>query len=98
VNRLNFEFVAAPATAVTEPPQVKSAAYNSIMSLKNAALVALIGMTLLTFLMAVVFIRDVSAFAAGAIAAIAFLVSLIHVLASLGLAVFLYVFYKAQAR
>jgi hypothetical protein len=68
------------------------------MSLKNAALFALIGMTLLTILLAAVFIRDVSAFVAGAIAAIAFLVSLIHVLASLGVAVFLYVFYKAQPR
>jgi hypothetical protein len=73
-------------------------AYNSIMTLKNAAFFALIGMTLLTVVLAVVFIRDVSAFVAGAIAAMAFLVSLIHLLASLSVTVFLYVFYKAQPR
>jgi hypothetical protein len=67
------------------------------MSLKNAALFALIGMTLLTVLLAVGFIRDFSAFLAGAIAAMALLISLIHLLASLGVAVFLYVFYKAQS-
>lgn len=68
------------------------------MTLKNAALFAFIGMTLLTILLAVAFIRDVSAFLAGAIAAVAFLVSLIHLLASLGVTVFLYVFHKAQPR
>jgi hypothetical protein len=68
------------------------------MTLKNAALFALVGMTLLTILLAVVFIRDVSAFVAGAIAAMAFLVSLIHLLAGLGVTVFLYVFFKAQSR
>ena len=40
------------------------------MTLKNAALFALIGMTLLTVMLAVHFIRDVSALLAGAIAAI----------------------------
>jgi hypothetical protein len=68
------------------------------MTLKNAALFAFIGMTLLTILLAVVFIRDLTSFLAGAIAAMAFLVSLIHLLASLGVTVFLYVFYKAQSR
>lgn len=68
------------------------------MALKNAALFALIGMTLLTVLLAVVFIRDVSAFVAGAIAAMSFLVSLIHLLASLSVTVLLYVFYKTQSR
>jgi hypothetical protein len=67
------------------------------MSLKHAALFALIGITLLTVLLAVGFIRDFSAFLAGAIAAMALLISLIHLLASLGVAVFLYVFYKAQS-
>jgi hypothetical protein len=66
------------------------------MTLKNAAFFALIGMTLLTILLAVGFIRDVSALVAGAIAAMAFLVSLIHLLASLSVTVFMYVFYKAQ--
>ena len=66
------------------------------MTLKTAALFAWIGVTLLTVLLAVGFIRDVSIFLAGAIAAMAVLISLIHLLASLSVAVFLYVFYKAQ--
>jgi hypothetical protein len=66
------------------------------MTLKNAALFAWIGTTLLTVLVAVGFIRDLSGFVAGAIAAMALLISLIHLLASLAVTVFLYVFYKAQ--
>ena len=66
------------------------------MSLKNAAFFALIGITLLTVLLAVGFVLDFSAFLAGAIAALALLKSGIHLLASLSLAVFLYVFYKKQ--
>jgi hypothetical protein len=67
------------------------------MTVKSAAFFALIGMILLTVLLAAGFIRDVSAILAGAIAAIALLKSLIHLLASLSVAVFLYVFYKAQS-
>ena len=67
------------------------------MTLKSAAFFALIGMILLTVLLAAGFIRDVSAILAGAIAAIALLKSLIHLLASLSVAVFLYVFHKAQS-
>jgi hypothetical protein len=66
------------------------------MSLKSAALFALVGVILLTVVVAVGFIRDISAFTAGAIAAMEMLISLIHLLASLSLAVFLYVFYKSQ--
>ena len=69
----------------------------STMTLKNAALFAVIGMTLLTVVLALGFIRDVSSLLAGAIAAIAVLISLIHLLASLSVAVFLYVFYKGQS-
>jgi hypothetical protein len=43
------------------------------------------------------FIRDISAFSSGAIAANAMLVSLIHLLASLSVTVFLYVFYSKQS-
>ena len=67
------------------------------MTLKTAAFFALIGTTLLTVLLALGFIRDVSGFLAGALAAMALLISLIHLLASLSVAVFLYVFYKAQS-
>jgi Na+/melibiose symporter-like transporter len=68
------------------------------MTLKNAAFFALIGMALLTVLLAVGFIRDVSALLAGAVAAITVLIEFINLLASLSVAVFLYVFYKAQSR
>jgi hypothetical protein len=71
-------------------------AYNPAMALKQAALFALIGMALLTVLLAAGFLRDFSAFLSGAVAAMAVLNSGIHLLASLSMAVFLYVFYKAQ--
>jgi hypothetical protein len=67
------------------------------MTLKSAALFALVGMILLTVVLALAFIRDISAFAAGAIAADAVLVSLIHLLASLGVTVFLYAFHSKQS-
>lgn len=67
------------------------------MKLKNAALFALIGMILLTILLAVGFIRDLLGLAQGAVAAIAPLKSGIHFLASLSVAVFLYVFHQAQS-
>ena len=54
-------------------------------------------MTLLAIVVAVGFIRDVSALLAGAIAAITVLTSFIRLLASLSVAVFLYVFYRAQS-
>jgi hypothetical protein len=53
-------------------------------------------MILLTVLLAASFIRDVSNLLAGLIAAITVLISLIHLLASLGVTVFLYVFHKSQ--
>jgi hypothetical protein len=67
------------------------------MSLKSAALFALVGMILLTVVLALSFIRDISAFTSGAIAANAMLVSLVHLLASLSVTVFLFVFYRAQS-
>ncbi len=67
------------------------------MRLKNAALFALIGMILLTVLLAAGFIRDLLGLVSGVVAVIAVLTSGIHLLASLGAAVFLYVFHKAQS-
>jgi len=67
------------------------------MALKNAALLALIGMALLTLVCAVGFVNDLSALLAGAIAPMMVLKSLIHLLASLSVAVFLYVFQKTQS-
>jgi hypothetical protein len=67
------------------------------MSLKSAAFLASIGMLLLTIVLAVGFVRDLSGLLAGTIALITPLLSLVHLLASLGVAVFLLVFYKAQS-
>lgn len=67
------------------------------MSLKNAALFALIGMILLTVLLAADFIRDLLTFVRGVLAAIDLLTSAIRLLASLGVTVFLYVFQKNQS-
>jgi hypothetical protein len=67
------------------------------MTLKSAALFALVGMILLTVVLALGFIRDISGFMGVAIAAMAMLISLIHLLASLSVTVFLYVFHKAQS-
>jgi hypothetical protein len=67
------------------------------MSLKTAAFFALICMALLTIMLAVVFIRDVSALLAGAIAMMSVLAALIRLLASLSVAVCFYVFYRAQS-
>ena len=67
------------------------------MNLKSAAFFALVGMILVTFLALLGFLRDISALAAGAISLVVFLTSLIHLLASLSLAVFFYVFQKAQS-
>ena len=75
----------------------KPGCYTPAMTLKSAALFALVGMILLTVVLALGFIRDISAFTSGAIAANAMLVSLIHLLASLSVTVFLYVFHKAQS-
>ena len=71
--------------------------YTPAMTLKNAAFFAFIGMTLLTVVCAMGFIGDISALLAGAIAPMMVLKSLIHLLASLSVAVFLYVFHKTQS-
>lgn len=77
--------------------EAMSKVYTPAMTLKHAAFFAFIGMTLLTVVCAVGFIGDISALLAGAIAPMNVLKSLIHFLASLSVAVFLYVFYKAQS-
>jgi len=67
------------------------------MTLRNAAFFAFICMALLAVVCAVGFIGDISALVAGAIAPMMVVNSLIHLLASLSVAVFLYVFHKAQS-
>jgi hypothetical protein len=67
------------------------------MTLKNAALLALVGMILLTVLVIAGFIRDVSGMTDGVVPPIRVLISLIQLLASLSVTVFFFVFHKAQA-
>jgi hypothetical protein len=66
------------------------------MSLKNAALLALIGMLLLTILMLADFIFDVLNVLRGLIAATTLLSALIYSFAALAVTVFFYVFHKTQ--
>jgi hypothetical protein len=67
------------------------------MSLKNAALLALVGMALLTILTAADFVNTVLGILREVVPAIALLRSLVHLLASLTVTVFLYVFQKTHA-
>jgi hypothetical protein len=67
------------------------------MTLKNAAFVALIGTILLTILLAVSCVVSVAGFLHGVVSAASMLAALIRVFATLSLAVFFYVFHKAQA-
>ena len=66
------------------------------MRLKSAALLALVGMIFLTSLLAAGCIVSVTGFLRGVVSAVAMLSSLIRVFATLTLAVFSYVFHKAQ--
>jgi len=67
-----------------------------MMSLKNAAFLALVGMTLVTILLMAVLIGDALAVVRGLIPVMRLLTSLIYAFASLSVLVFLYVFHKAQ--
>ena len=71
--------------------------HTPIMSLKNAALLALIGMLLLSIVVAANFITTVLGVLRDVIPAMALFTSLIHLFASIGVLVFFYVFYKAQS-
>jgi hypothetical protein len=66
------------------------------MSLKNAALLPLIGMILLTILLAADFFNTVLGVVRDVVPAIALLRSLIYVLVSLSATVFFYVFHKTH--
>ena len=67
------------------------------MTLKAAALLSLIGMILVTILAAVSCVVSVSGFLQGVVSAASMLAALIRAFATLTLAVFFYVFHKAQA-
>ena len=66
------------------------------MSLKNAALFALIGMIVLTAFLAADFIGTILNVGRGLVPAMKLLTSFVGLLASVGLTVFLYVFQRAQ--
>jgi hypothetical protein len=67
------------------------------MTLKNAALLALVGTGLLMIVAAVSFVVSLAGFLRGVVPAIPLLASFIRVFATLSLAVFFYVFHRAQA-
>jgi hypothetical protein len=71
--------------------------HNPTMSLKNAALLALIGTILLTVLVLAHFISTVLGVMRDVIPAMALLTSLVHLFASLSVVVFFYVFYRKQS-
>jgi hypothetical protein len=66
------------------------------MTLKNTALLALVGMVLVTILLIAGLISDVSGVVQGLIPAMRLLTSIINAFAGLSVAVFLYAFHKAQ--
>lgn len=66
------------------------------MTLKSAALLALIGTTLLTLLTALDFTRTVIGIVRDVVPAVALLRSLLYLLASLSLVIFFYSFHKTQ--
>ena len=76
-----------------KPPSV----HTPNMTLKNAAFLALIGTILLAILLILSFMRDVSGVAQGVIPAMRLLTSLIYAFAGVTVAVFFYVFHKAQS-
>jgi hypothetical protein len=67
------------------------------MTLRNAALLALVGVGLATIVLVTTFIGDVSGVVRGLLPAMRMLTSLLFALAGLTMAVFLYVFHKAQS-
>ena len=66
------------------------------MTLKNAALLALVGMVVLSVLLLAGFIRDVSSAASGLIPAISVLRSFVYLFASVAVTVFFFVFHKSN--
>ena len=66
------------------------------MTLKNAALLALIGMILVTIVLAVAFSASLVGFLHGVVPALTFLSSLIRLFGSLSLAVFFWIFQKRE--
>jgi hypothetical protein len=66
------------------------------MTLKTSALLALIGMIVLSILLAMGLLRDITGFMSGVVPMQAMLRSVIYVFASVSMVVFFYAFHKAQ--
>jgi uncharacterized membrane protein len=78
--------------------QASESVHTATMSLKNAALLALVGTLLLTILLAADFINTFLGVVREVIPAMALLRSLVYLIASLTVTVFFYVFNRAQSR
>jgi hypothetical protein len=66
------------------------------MTLKTSALLALIGMIVLSILLAMGLLRDITGFMSGVVPMQEMLRSVIYVFASVSMVVFFYAFHKAQ--
>jgi hypothetical protein len=71
--------------------------HTQTMSLKNAALLAMIGTVVLTILLILNLVNDFLAFMRGLIPAMVLLSSLLYAFAALSVAVFFYIFHRAQS-
>jgi hypothetical protein len=71
--------------------------YTPTMTVKSAALFALIGMLVLTILLAAGFLRDLASFFHDLIPALRVLSSAIYFFASFTLTVFFYAFHRSQS-
>ncbi len=67
------------------------------MSLKNAALLAMIGTVLLTILLVLKFVNNFLVYVRGLIPAMQVLSSFIYAIAALSLAVFFYIYHRARS-
>ena len=78
-------------------PTRSTKSHTPTMTLKNAALLALIGTVLITALLAWTFVLNVVDVLRGLLPAVILFSSFIHAFACFCVAVFFYVFYKAQS-
>ena len=81
----------------SERTRLDGQAPQRLMNLKNASLLALFGMILLTVVVAADLIRDLAGVVRGIVATGVLLRSVIYTFASVVLTVFLVVFYKRQS-
>ena len=69
----------------------------SVMTLRTASVIAIVGTALWVILLAANFINSVIALSRGVVAASATLTSLIHLLAALSILIFFAVFHRSQS-